>query len=175
MGIRRHTHAQTWSEKMRSRRFAATAAAWLALWSTGVAQEQLSIRCATVEPNEVERGRIDLEMRNHRGQREAAGLYFASATVNVYVHVINNGTGTKNGDVPLAMITDQMEVLNAAFAASGFSFNLAGVDRTTNADWYTMSPGSVEEKQAKAALHMGSAADLNIYTVAGLGHFPFKL
>jgi hypothetical protein len=140
------------------------AAAWLALWSTGLAQEQLSIRCATIEPNEVERGRIDQEMRNFRGQRQAANLFFTSATVNVYVHVINKGSGIENGDVPLAMITDQIQVLNAAFADAGFSFELAGVDRTTNASWYTMSPGSIEEKQAKAALRVGSADDLNIYT-----------
>ena len=93
---------------MRSRRFVVVAAAWLAICSTGLAQEQLSIRCATTEPNEVERGRLDVEMSNHRGQREAAGLYFTSATVNVYVHVINNGAGIENGDVPSAMITDQM-------------------------------------------------------------------
>ena len=149
---------------MRSRRLVAMAAAWLALWSTGLAQEQLSIRCATIEPNEVERGRIDQEMRNVRGQRQEANLFFASATVNVYVHVINDGNGIKGGDVSLAMITDQIQVLNAAFADAGFSFNLAGVDRTTNPDWFTMSPGSAEEKQAKAALRMGSADDLNIYT-----------
>jgi hypothetical protein len=140
------------------------AAVWLALWSTGLAQEQLSIRCASVEPNEVERGRIDQEVRNVRGQRLEANLFFTSATVNVHVHVINKGSGIANGDIPTAMIIDQIQVLNEAFAGSGFSFNLATVDRTTNAAWYTMSPGSAEERQAKAALRIGSADDLNIYT-----------
>ena len=140
------------------------AAAWLALWSTGLAQEQLSIRCATIEPNEVERGRIDQEMRNFGAQRQQANLFFTSATVNVYVHVINNGSGPTNGNVSTAMITDQIQVLNEAFANAGFSFNLAGIDRTTNADWYTMSPGSAEEREAKAALRVGTAAELNIYT-----------
>jgi Pregnancy-associated plasma protein-A len=140
------------------------AAAWLTLCSPALAQEQLSIRCATIEPNEVERGRIDQEMRNVRGQRQAMNLSFASATVNVYFHVINNGNGKADGNIPLSMITDQMQVLNEAFAHAGFSFVLAGIDRTTNSDWYTMSPGSAEEKQAKAALRIGSADDLNIYT-----------
>jgi len=140
------------------------AAAWLALSSTGLAQEQLSIRCATTEPNEVERGRIDQEVRNNRAQRQSANLFFASATVNVYVHVINKGSGIENGDVPTAMITDQILVLNEAYASTGFSFHLVAITRTTNAEWYTMSPGSVEEQEAKAALRAGSAADLNIYT-----------
>ena len=149
---------------MRSRRLAATAAVWLALWNTGLAQEQLSIRCATIEPNEVERGRIDQEMRNNRAQRQSANLFFSSAAVNVYVHVINKGSGIENGDVPTAMITDQIQVLNEAYAGTGFSFNLVAITRTTNVEWYTMSPGSAEEKEAKAALRAGSAADLNLYT-----------
>ena len=149
---------------MRSRRLAATAAVWLAFWSTGLAQEQLSIRCATTEPNEVERGRIDQEVRNVRAQRLSANLFFTSATVNVYVHVINRGSGSENGDIPTAMITDQIQVLNQAFAGTGFSFDLVGITRTTNVEWFTMSPGSAEEQEAKAALRVGTAADLNIYT-----------
>jgi hypothetical protein len=149
---------------MRSRRLAATAAVWLALWSTGLAQEQLSIRCATTEPNEVERGRIDQEVRNVRAQRLSANLFFTSAAVNVYVHVINKGSGIENGDVSTGMITDQIDVLNEAFAPTGFSFNLVAITRTTNVEWYTMSPGSAEEQEAKAALRAGTAADLNIYT-----------
>ncbi len=36
--------------------------------------------------------------------------------------------------------------------------------RTTNTAWYTLSPGSQQEADAKAALRQGSADDLNIYT-----------
>jgi hypothetical protein len=84
--------------------------------------------------------------------------------VNVYFHVINEGTGIENGDVPLSQITDQLTVLNSAFVSTGWSFSLADIDRTTNTMWFTMSPGSTTEAQAKAALRRGSADDLNIYT-----------
>ena len=84
--------------------------------------------------------------------------------VDVYFHVINNGSGIENGDVPDSQIQAQMDVLNAAYAASGWSFNLAAVDRTTNSSWYTMTPGSVAEKNAKSALRQGTADDLNFYT-----------
>jgi hypothetical protein len=103
-------------------------------------------------------------MRNVHDLRQAAGLALVSASVNVYVHVINNGPGIANGDIPNSQIAGQMAVLNAAYAGTGFSFRLAGTSRTTNADWYTMSPGSAEERQAKSALHQGTADDLNIYT-----------
>ncbi|HEY1332504.1 MAG TPA: zinc metalloprotease [Actinomycetota bacterium] len=91
------------------------------------------------------------------------------ATINVFVHVINKGTGIPNGDIPQSQIDAQMDVLNAAYALGRWTFVLAGVDRTTNASWFTMSPGSAAEQQAKAALRKGSADDLNIYT-ANLGN-----
>jgi hypothetical protein len=158
-------------------RIASIAGTWLLLWTAAVAQEQLSIRCATKEPDENERGRIDEAMRNFHDLRQVAGLAAVGGTVNVYVHVINKGTGIANGDVPDQQILEQMNVLTSAYGIPGFSFNLVGTDRTTNAAWYTMSPGSAEEKAAKTALRKGSAVDLNLYTAnqaadSGWATFP---
>ena len=36
----------------------------------------------------------------------------------------------------IQQITNQMNVLNAAYAATGWQFSLAGTDRTSNATWY---------------------------------------
>jgi hypothetical protein len=94
----------------------------------------------------------------------AAGPLVSGGVINVYFHVINNGSGIQNGDIPDSQIGSQMTVLNQAYAQWGWSFQLAGTDRTTNASWYTMTPGSAAETQAKAALRQGSADDLNIYT-----------
>jgi len=55
-------------------------------------------------------------------------------------------------------------VLNAAYAPAGWSFLLVGTDRTNNDSWYTMTPGSSAETQAKTALRQGTADDLNLYT-----------
>jgi hypothetical protein len=84
--------------------------------------------------------------------------------IDVYFHVINRGTGIANGDIPDSQINAQIDVLNDAFAPWGWSFNLAQVDRTTNSTWYTMSPGSTAERNAKQALRRGTADDLNIYS-----------
>jgi hypothetical protein len=85
-------------------------------------------------------------------------------TIPVYFHVIRKGTGLSNGDVPDSQIADQISVLNAAYAPWGWQFQLVSTDRTTNATWYTMTPGSAAETQAKNALRQGSADDLNIYS-----------
>jgi hypothetical protein len=87
------------------------------------------------------------------------------ATINVYFHVIEDTDG--DGDVPDRWISNQMNVLNNAFGPHGWSFTLAAVTRTTNANWYNNIETVSVERQAKAALRQGTADDLNIYT-AGL-------
>ena len=60
-------------------------------------------------------------------------------------------------------IAAQISVLNAAYASTGWQFQLVSTDRTTNATWYTCSGGTCES-QMKNALRQGSADDLNIYS-----------
>ncbi len=93
-----------------------------------------------------------------------ATISLTAGTIPVYWHVINNGTGIANGDVPASQITAQISVLNAAYASTGWQFNLVATDRTTNASWYTATPGTTAESQMKAALRVGTADDLNIYS-----------
>ncbi|MBI4853699.1 MAG: zinc metalloprotease [Acidobacteria bacterium] len=102
------------------------------------------------------------------------------ATINVYFHVIRRGTGVSNGDITSTMITNQMNVLNNAYAAWGYSFNLVSVDRTTNSTWYAAGPGTTAQNQMKNALRKGTADDLNIYTnspgggLLGYATFPWS-
>lgn len=130
--------------------------------------DHLSHRCYTVAPEAHERAKIDenltafLRMKTARGGDTHRNI--GSVNIPVWFHVINKGTGIANGDIPQSQIDDQMAVLNAAYANTPFTFTLAGVDRTTNATWYTMAPGSTAEKNAKAALRKGGAETLNLYS-----------
>ncbi|MBK6427662.1 MAG: zinc metalloprotease [Blastocatellia bacterium] len=101
-----------------------------------------------------------------RQEENADKVAVTGGTINVYWHVINNGSTLALGNIPDSQITAQMNVLNAAYASTGWSFNLlaANIDRTTNSSWYTAGPGSQAETQMKAALRKGSADDLNIYS-----------
>jgi Pregnancy-associated plasma protein-A len=94
----------------------------------------------------------------------ANGPLVSGGTINIYFHVINNGPGISNGDIPDSQIADQITVLNNAYAPWGWSFNLVSTDRTTNASWYTATPGTAAEQQMKTSLHQGTAQNLNIYT-----------
>jgi Pregnancy-associated plasma protein-A len=95
------------------------------------------------------------------------------ATVPVYFHVVTDG---KIGSLTNAQIDRQIRVLNDTFAGaeggadSGFTFVLAGVTRTDNADWFygVGGLGGGEEHDMKAALHQGGPDALNLYsTTAG--------
>ncbi|MDP2275254.1 MAG: zinc metalloprotease [Archangium sp.] len=136
-------------------------------------------RCSTIEPSDVEKTRIESEIANHL-RDPALGVTRQGLTggvINVYFHVVNSGTGISNGDISAQMISSQISVLNAAFASTGWSFNLVSTDRTTNANWYSNCYGSAEGAM-KAALHQGTADDLNIYTcnpsggILGYATFP---
>jgi hypothetical protein len=93
------------------------------------------------------------------------------ATVPVWFHVVSDG---EIGNVTQAQIDAQMTVLNLAFAGfyggvpSGFTFQLAGVTRTDNADWFYGAINGSSERPMKRALHRGGFETLNVYsTTAG--------
>jgi hypothetical protein len=96
--------------------------------------------------------------------------------IDVYFHVIHNGA---EGYLSSSDINSQMTILNAAFADTGWLFDLVGTTYTNNAVWFGMGYGSSVEAAAKSTLREGSAADLNIYTanpgggVLGWATFPW--
>ena len=135
-------------------------------------------RCGTPRLTAEEADEVDAALT--RAIAQSATVQATGGTINVYFHVINKGTGAANGDIPQSQIDSQMTVLHNAYGQWGWQFTLAGVNRTTNATWYTMSPGSAAEQQAKNALRQGTADDLNIYTASpgggllGWATFPWS-
>ena len=100
----------------------------------------------------------------------------ATVDVPVWVHVISQGEGFANGDVPESMIREQMRVLNESYAGrtggarTPFRFELQGITRTINEDWFHMGILSQAERRAKAALRIGGAETLNVYLTDGGGY-----
>lgn len=142
-------------------------------------------RCATAPVKDEDalklQDQIDLHRANYKLATGSEEMMRAPGSVNVQVrvHVINQGAGTANGDIPQAWIDAQIQVLNDAYSGIGpggvgmntpFRFTLAGVDRTTNVAWYNAEDGSSDEVAMKTALRVGGANVLNLYsTNAGNG------
>lgn len=90
------------------------------------------------------------------------GGTFVPPIINVYFHVITNSAG--QGAPTTQQISNQIAVLNAAFASSSIQFNLVSTNTTADDAWYAVTPGTTAEAQMKNALRQGTADDLNIYS-----------
>jgi hypothetical protein len=139
------------------------------------------LRCATRDVDDIERSELDQRAARLARAQRAPG----SVIVPVYVHVISGGAGVANGDVPDAMIYNQIDVLNKAYGGQNgalptpFIFQLMGITRINNTALSEMTPGSVAEAIAKTYLRKGDSRTLNIYTanpgggLLGWSSFPW--
>src|SRR5216117_1196910 len=125
-------------------------------------------RCGTDESGpkvSISRAQIDRWMAQHQ--------IVAGGQIPVYFHVIYWGS---EGNVPESQLDNQILVLNRNYAgkdydgatvpgaaATGYTFTKAGTDRTSNRRWFTMTPGTGKETQAKNALSINPGGALNIY------------
>lgn len=130
-------------------------------------------RCATKQPSLEEVGQIEQAIA--RGQKGRT-----SDIIPVWVHVITRGAGYENGEIPDSMINAQMKVLDESFngrsggANTGFGFELVGVTRTVNQEWFEQLATNLSvELEAKRALRRGGPETLNIYTVDGGPYLGF--
>jgi hypothetical protein len=148
-------------------------------------------RCGTKQIDETVATQYEASLSKFNSSRNPAQIRKSgSVTIGVFFHVINTGKGIANGDVPTKWLNDQVNVLNAAYAGADpnapassantpFRFALIGVDRTTNAAWFNSGIDSAEEREMKAALHVGGANTLNFYVnnaggvYLGWATFPF--
>ena len=133
---------------------------------------QTGRRCGTPAPHPAKAALAD-EIANLRSGRAAAPAAGA-LHVPVAVHVIASARTKAKGYVSDTLIKKQIDVLNDAYRggqraggpATAFTFDLLSIDRTVDAAWFAMMPGSREEATAKRALRVGDAKTLNLYLAA---------
>jgi hypothetical protein len=67
-------------------------------------------------------------------------------------------------------ISDQIDVLNTAYANSGPAFTLLVIDRTVNEEWFNnVNHYGSEQTEMKTELRLGDDGALNIYTAGFTG------
>jgi hypothetical protein len=134
-------------------------------------------RCGTKQPGTEEIATIEAGIA--KGQKGKT-----SAIIDVWFHVVTSGAGYAKGELTDTMIRNQIRVLDESYngrtggANTGFGFNLAGITRTVNANWFPNAGLDLNVEMAmKTALHRGGRNTLNIYTVdggpnLGFAYFP---
>src|SRR5512132_177512 len=94
----------------------------------GISRASSYAHCGSDSPSEADIKAVNDHVAKMKAMAPASAAGTASAAtggvINVYFHVINKGTGIANGDVPASDLTSQISVLNAAYKATGWSFNL---------------------------------------------------
>jgi hypothetical protein len=128
-------------------------------------------RCGTREPTDAEMAKVQHDLG--KGGKPPAGggggsvggggpvPEAAPGHVNVVFNVITAGaTGRLSSDE----ITAQMNVLNAAYAGTGYTFDLYKTTYTDNSTWFNGCHRSNVESSMKTALHAGTAQTLNLYS-----------
>jgi hypothetical protein len=75
-------------------------------------------RCATRQIDETTATQYQSALNTFNSKRAPGQIRRSgSVTVQVYFHVVNKGAGIENGDVPAKWLRNQIDVLNAAYAA----------------------------------------------------------
>lgn len=140
---------------------------------------QRGVRCATPPVGAEEQAMIRRELDLHL---DRLGVSPLAGPIPVAFHVVYSETRRTGieGYVPLAQIEAQIDVLNAAYAGTGFEFYLASHDYTLRKTWFTGCYGGGERKM-KQALAVDPATTLNIYTckpsggILGWSYLPWSL
>jgi hypothetical protein len=131
-------------------------------------------RCLTPTPGAKELAAVEAALEAFKGAPGTEGL---PASIPVAFHVIRSGS---TGNVPMSQIEDQIDVLNAAFAGTSFSFFLSTVTNTNNSSWFNNCSRTSTENAIKSALAVDPTNTLNIYTcrpsggILGWAVFPWS-
>jgi len=128
----------------------------------GVDGERCGTKVPTLAEQEANQAAIDAWIKHGGFAMDKAG----DVVIPVAIHVVAMDDGSC--DVPDAQINDQMDVLNAAYAGTGFSFTLASTDRTYNSKWSTARYGSRQASAMKEATSIDPATTFNIW-LANIG------
>lgn len=138
-------------------------------------RDQVLDRCSTPEPTRIEMDETSKAIQQWISTQRAG----ATGNIKVAFHVIYNPNNNE-GNLSQALIDAQIAKLNSDYAGTGFTFTLASVDRTGNRNWFTMTPGSSKETNAKNSLAITPATRLNFYTckpgqgLLGWATFPWS-
>jgi hypothetical protein len=104
--------------------------------------------------------------RRFRSHRIAPVPENATTTLDVYFHVVYTNETMEGGYVADQRIRDQVDVMNRDYNATGLRWNLKGISRIENSDWFhNIAPESAGEVAMKGLYRKGNQTDLNVYTV----------
>ncbi|KAJ3021223.1 UNVERIFIED_CONTAM: hypothetical protein HDU68_009733 [Siphonaria sp. JEL0065] len=121
--------------------------------------------CGTQQLSQAQLVQAEQHFQNYVSDSFSQSAFAAQAPIVIptYFHIISNGYGYANGEVPDSFIKEQINVLNADYTGK-VQFYLAGVTRKNNTAWWSAVTGSAVFGEMARALRVGGAETLNIYS-----------
>ncbi|RKO96384.1 hypothetical protein CXG81DRAFT_9115 [Caulochytrium protostelioides] len=94
------------------------------------------------------------------------GEFAETIRVPVHFHSIERNETEEGGHLTDEQIHEQIAVMNADFASTGFAFDIKSITRTSSAVFFAeVGDGTPQEALMKQQLRRGTASELNLYTV----------
>jgi len=110
--------------------------------------------------------RVKNSERRFRSHRLAPVPENSTTTVDIYFHVVYANDTIEGGFVADERIHDQVDVMNRDYNATGVRWNLKGISRVENKEWFhNIAPDSKEEEYMKRLYRKGNKTDLNVFTL----------
>jgi hypothetical protein len=131
-------------------------------WESFQAFKDAGARCKTRQPSDQEIEKDRKKVEEWKASHGKNDRKLVTSNIDVYWHMIRSSSG--GGLVTDQQISDSIAVINAAFEAAGFYFNLKETKQVSNDAWFTAEPGTPAESDMKADLRQGNEATLNIYS-----------
>ena len=136
---------------------------------------QLGHRCSSDEPTAEQR--VNAEMVTKDWAERNPAFTKINRNISVVWHVIyKERRGVQEGNIPDSMILDQMDVINAAYAGTGYTFTLSAINRHKANKYYTGCYN--QDTRMKQAYAVDPANNLNVYSCSpsggllGWAYFP---
>ncbi|RYP76949.1 hypothetical protein DL771_001502 [Monosporascus sp. 5C6A] len=136
----------------------AITAALAASTSAQLSPRNITRSCGTPLPTEAQIQASQQMLQDERVRITSGRRPLRALTVDTYFHVVAASEAEEDGYVTEQQLNDQFDVLNAAFAPHGITFNLLGKDWTVNPFW-----ADDYEVEYKEALRQGDYGTLNVY------------
>jgi hypothetical protein len=120
-------------------------------------------RCGTKDLTEKEREKEENDIAKYLAKNPRGRSSLETIKIDVVFNVIHKSNGTE-GMLSQGDIDSQINVLNSAFASSGFAFNLREVGFYENDDWFTGCAGNQDFKDSIRGNSTDGKDVLYIYT-----------
>jgi len=110
--------------------------------------------------------RLAKEEERYKSHRLPPEKDNVTTTLSIFFHVVYANETVVGGYVSDKQIHDQVERLNIDYNSTGIRWNLTGIDRIENEDWFLAVGPSTESEAEMKQRRKGDKATLNVFTTS---------